>query len=143
MDKIWTELNVEMSIKVSQFGLVKLKNERYVIQFGGEIWFGFVDCLDDIFIYDTRKHLFIKSKIKCPSKGKFYGIITNDSKYDEILCFGFVNYCYKGNNFKNMQSLPFYLIKLINGYFCHEELHLFQRAGIGHWKINIDHILQP
>ena len=61
-------INIKISVNLSEFGLVKTLNERYLITFGG------VDGenSDGICVYDT------KSKIKCPVKGRFHATITNE-----------------------------------------------------------------
>jgi len=137
-DSKWKTLNIKLPMKyLSNFGLVSTKNERYIIILGG---CAIHSCVfsNDIFIYDIRNNKFIKSKIKCPKKGMYYAIIINNSKRDEITCFGFINYCYKSNNFINIQLLPQYLIKIICSYFCHEEIYLLKRGTGEHWKINVD-----
>eukprot|EP01084_Bolivina_argentea_P015580 29197_1 len=139
VDSKWKELNVKIPIKLFAFGLVATKNEQYIIIFGGATDASFSD---DIFIYNVRKNIFTKSKMKCPKKGSYHAITINNSKHDEIATFGFVNGCYKAANFVGVQILPHYLIKIIGCYFCHEEIHLLRRDSGEHWEINVDHILQ-
>eukprot|EP01084_Bolivina_argentea_P015581 29200_1 len=139
IDSKWEELNIKIPIKLFAFGLVATKNEQYIIIFGGATDASFSD---DIFIYNVRKNIFTKSKMKCPKKGSYHAITINNSKHDEIATFGFVNGCYKAANFVGVQILPHYLIKIIGCYFCHEEIHLLRRDSGEHWEINVDHILQ-
>eukprot|EP01084_Bolivina_argentea_P289215 496585_1 len=139
-DAKWTALNVKMPKTLIAFGTVKCKNERHIIQFSGRDTGADSDFTDDIFIFDTRAHSFTKSKIRCPRKEEYYGTMTSDIKRNETLCFAFVNDCYKGKRFGNMQLLPFYLIQFVNEYICYEELHLFSRLSQEHWKINVDDI---
>ncbi len=144
-DSKWTKAQIEMPQKLEHFGLVATKNEQYIIILGGRTNFGvssYYPYSNNIFIYDIRNNIFTKSKVKCPKKAKYHAIILNNSKRDELTCFGFVNKCYKKEQFEGVQLLPQYLIKFISCYFCHEEIYLLARATGHHWKINIDFILQ-
>ena len=126
----------------ARFGLVKTRNERFIIILGG--FDAQSNGCDDIYIYDTNNNLFSQSKISCPAKSGFYATISNDPEGDELITFGFINDCYKSNNFQNVQVLPFYLIQLISHWLCIQEIYLLQYGvkGGGHWKIDVDDILQ-
>eukprot|EP01084_Bolivina_argentea_P110363 197092_1 len=63
----WNELIIKMPIKLSHFGLQSTCDEKYIIILGGMVNGFYVT--DDIFIYDIRNNIFVKSKIKCPEKG--------------------------------------------------------------------------
>eukprot|EP01084_Bolivina_argentea_P128081 226453_1 len=141
VDRQWTNLNVKIPTDVGIRYSATCKSEEYILLLGGGDGYS-TEFVDDILIYDTKNRSFTKSKIRCPHKDAYFGAITNDGKHDEMLCFGFVNDCYKANNFGDVQLLPFALVQLVNSYFCHEELHLFEKQGKRHWKINIDVILQ-
>eukprot|EP01084_Bolivina_argentea_P236344 397419_1 len=54
IDSKWKELNIKMPIKLSYFGLVSTKNEKYIIILGGMTNISFSSQIDDIFIYDIR-----------------------------------------------------------------------------------------
>ena len=73
-------------------------------------------------------------------------IITRNNRKENMVTFGFVNKCYKGKEYENIQHLPFYLIKFIERWVCYETLHLMTGspddiAKVNHWIIGVDKII--
>ena len=68
---------------LSSFGAVSTRYHQYVIILGG-VSKGFVNYSDDIFIYNVHNQCFKKSDIKCPNKGQFHEVITNDVDRENI-----------------------------------------------------------
>ena len=56
-----------------------------------------------------------------------------------LLTFGYVRRCYNNKMFKNMQNLPFDLIKFVGKWICYETMHLIGKKG--HWTIDMDKII--
>ena len=73
-----------------------------------------------------------------------YIITRKSQKDDELLTFGFVHECYKKDNMKKMQELPFYLIQLIAKWIFYNYLHIVfgehETAKRQHFKILVDHV---
>ena len=145
LDKKWEKLkHITLPPNMRQFGVVSTRDERYIILFGG--------CdLDNIYIYDTRNNILRKSDIKCPMRGDIRATISDDLDEDKLVTSGFINRCYKGKDFMNVQLLPFYLIELISKWYQNQNVYLLKQcADAGtlsdfeslHFTINIDHILQ-
>ena len=95
---------------------------------------GYEARLDDIWIFDVENHIFIKSKIKCPQKGKFRAIATNNYYYSSLLTFGYIN------NLKNIPFIPKDIINLINSMYINQTIHIMQpyttKEQENHWKID-------
>eukprot|EP01084_Bolivina_argentea_P075425 136738_1 len=135
--EMWNELTVKMPTGLTLFGLVSCCNDRYILILGGNKR-GYGDS-QDIFIYDQQIQKIFKSKAKCPTKGLYHALIINNS---EKICYGFMNECYKEENFVISYKLPCYLVQIIICYFYHEEIYLLNKRGTGkYWKINVDYIL--
>ena len=74
-------------------------------------------------------------------------ILTRNKEFDDLLTFGYVHECYKMEKFKDMQVIPFYLIRFIGKWICCETIHLFTLHGDKdmtrkHWTIDVDKIMQ-
>ena len=112
------------------------------------IFMQFRDCYmhmrQKIFVYNLKNKIMHESKIKSAMFYDAKGIITRNNEGDEILTFGFINRCYKGNDFKEIQKLPFYLIKFVSKWVCFETAHFIEFKGNGkhtHWEIDVDKII--
>ena len=117
------------------FGCVSTKNDRYVILLGG------YGNDQSIYIYDVKHNVFKKSKIKCQQRGEFNALITNDMDRNNLLTFGYINNCYKLDNFSNVQLLPLYLIKIVAKYAFNQQIYLMSIHNGSRFKFNVDHIL--
>ncbi len=141
-------MNIAMPIASDGFGLTVTKNEQYIILIGGRrhqksiVWPNLPEwiLMDDIFIYDIKNNIFIKSTTRSPQKGCYHATMINDSN-DELLSHGFVRKCYQHTCFIDIRKLPHYLIQLIGSYFCSEKIYLLQIGTGSHCKINVDNIL--
>ena len=122
--------------------IIATKNENYLIFVSG-------GNFNSIFVYDVRKDVMIKSDIKKPTNDFSCVIITRNDDRDNLLTFGFVGECYKKREYKNIQKLPFYLIKMIDSWVCFETVHLLiDSHGVRceprtHWTIDVDKIITP
>ena len=97
---------------------------------------------------DRKANKLFKHTIETPNSwsGPWLGMTTKNDKNDDLLTFGYVNRCYKMPDFKGVQVLPFYLIKLIKEWVCFETLHLLQLNkdwSWTDWTIDVDIILRP
>ena len=95
---------------------------------------------DDIYVYNVKHIEFRKCSIKCPEKGVFDAFI-NDIDGDNVLTFGYINNCFKCNNFFNVRPLPYYLIKLIAKKVCIQYVHLINVKSGKHWKMDLNQIM--
>ncbi len=140
-DSKWQQLSIEIPMKLLHVAVAATRNERYIILFGGDTFADQVDgdiFTDNIFIYDTKKNTFTTSKVKCPLKSCFHALFMHDSIRDNVTSVGFVRDCFKRDEYIAMQPLPEYLIKIIVGYFCREQIYLIERFKGTQWKIDID-----
>ena len=97
-----------------------------------------------IFVYNLNNGTIHKSKLYVPETFTATSTITRNDERDEMLTFGFIRKCYKGNNFKAVQDLPFYLIKFISKWICFETVHFIGLKENGkhiHWEIDVDAII--
>ena len=87
-----------------------------------------------------------KSDIKTPTIARATAIITRDDERDSLLTFGFVNQCYKMEEFGDVQALPFYIIKLMEKWVCFEMIHVIQLLTndlpVVHWTMDVDKIIE-
>lgn len=73
----------------------------------------------------------------------YHAVITNNVHNDEILTFGYISYCYKTDNFTDLQPLSDDLMQFVAKWICYQDIHLIESGGNGeHWRINVDHILR-
>lgn len=124
-------------------GIVSTKDERYIIIFGGGYGIG-EGWTRDITIYDFKQKTFIKSTLKCPEEGHYYGIIMENENKTSLLTAGFINDCYKSfdDGHGKPQELPYYLVKFIEKWVINDTVYLFNRYHHNYWKIKVDKILE-
>ena len=96
------------------------------------------EWIDDIYIFDTHKQVFIKSKIKTPHKGYLGVTVHSNSEKDELTTFGYIH---QQPQFSNGQHLPCCLIQLISKYYVNETVFVLDGDNRQHWSINMDYIL--
>ena len=107
-----------------------------------------------IYVFDTKNNTCKKCHVEFPifvddinMFNGFQGIMIRNKIKDELLTFGFVNNCFKLNEFTNVQILPHYLIDLIVKYIIMEYIHIFSIYKVDinghheHWKISVDDLL--
>ena len=66
--------------------------------------------------------------------------IVDNVKKSEIIIDGYLRRCWKRIEFLNMSELPIELIGVITMYYQKECIHLIQRTGGEHWKVDMDDI---
>lgn len=138
----WTRLLIDLPMKMYDFAVSSVCNDRYLIICGGEcnIGRGSSSCPSNtIFVMDVECFVINKCKIKCPARGSMRSIAFDNEQKMGLITFGFIRNLWKNKAFKNMIYLPVYLIELVQIYAITEELHLFW--GNLHWTIQIDDIL--
>ena len=140
----WIELDIKMPRNMCSFGIVKTREERFIILFGGS---NLLNKLNEIYIYDTMMNAWSKSSVTTPIISTFRAAISNnDSAQDEKLCFGYIRNCYNEDEFIDLQALPYYLIKFISKWVSNEDIYLIQTSNTAAeaemWTMNIDSILQ-
>ena len=138
-DNTWNKLDCKLPRSMNSCGIVKTRNERFIILFGGNI--SNVKNSDDIYIYDVRNNEVVKSEIKAPMSGCFRASVTDYPERDNKLCFGFVRDAYNDEDFIDLQKLPLYLMDFISKWYQHQEIYLLEISAGGHWRINLDEIL--
>ena len=143
----WVKLKRKLPFGVHNFGCVMTRDERYVVIFGGtQLPEGCV--YDGILVMDLRTFKVRKSKIKCPMEGDVYACLMIDELRMDLILNGMIRKCF-GDNLKDdgkrMNDECFVtkdVIDVMKMYYCIENVHLFDRKGVGHWRMQIDHILQ-
>lgn len=146
-DEQWIDWNI---CDLMNYGhkIVKTRNEDFLILIDGyKNNYHRQSVSPFIFVVDVRRKKLNQCTIKIP----FYldscdsVTVSGDKIKDELLVFGYVNGLWKAREFSNLPSLPFYLNKLIAKWVCFECINLighWQVSRFGHWKIDIDQILQ-
>eukprot|EP01084_Bolivina_argentea_P129216 228243_1 len=125
--------------------IVCTKNQKYIIFCGGYHDLG--GWTDWIEVFDVRNDVMKQSVIKCAKKTFLRAVLTRNDEKDEILTFGFINYCFKLAELSHIQPMPYYLQKIIANYVCFEQIHIFDvplmsNSNKSHWSINVDKIIQ-
>ena len=94
-----------------------------------------------VHVYNVRKHQLSRSCIRVPYESCINpAMITRNDNNDNLLTFGFINDCYKNQEFKDVQVLPFYLIKFISNWVYFETIHLIHCPK--HWTIDVDDVIK-
>jgi len=86
--KKWSKWNLKIPQQLTRFTLLTTRYNQFVLVLGG--WNGCASSMDDIFFFDLTRKTVRRSKIKCPIKGEFRGIITDNVDRDGLLTFGFI-----------------------------------------------------
>ena len=129
----WMKLRHKLPFGVHNFGCVMTVDEQYVIMFGGSMLPYGCDY-DGILIMNLGDCSVRKSKIRCPKEGGLYACLTVDYMKMDLVIYGFLS-----GEFRDCLSND--IMEVVRLYYCLENVHLFDRNGIGHWKIGIDQIL--
>ena len=133
----WTDLNVKNCEYLYDSNMITTTTGDFIIFLGGTD----VEKVEDhrlIFIYDIKHEKLMKCGIEAPSDS-ICSALTRNKSNEELLTFGFVHDCYKVTNFRGIQMIPFYLIKVIGKWVCYETIHLV--GDEGHWTIDMDKII--
>ena len=122
--------------------IVKTKNEQYLILFGG--W-NVEKCeySKQIYVLDLKMKILRKSSIRLPLRFVFCSICEK-TEIANLLVFGYVNQLWQTEEYLYIQSLPFYLIKLIEKWICFQYIHLVGQLQLNcrHWIMNVDDIIK-
>ena len=138
----WTDWNIGNCEYLAASKICATTNEDYLIFITG-FDFKLKDYHQFIFVYNVRNHKLIKSDIEAPLNYDACPVITRNGERDNLLTVGFINYCYKMEEFKDVQAMPFYLIKLIGEWVYFETLHALIGEDLSrtHWIIDVDKII--
>lgn len=129
------KMDLKLPIKLSRFGYVLTKDNRFIILFGG-LTTGFQD-IDTIYIWNLETMQFRESETKCPIPDTFYAVIMGNTEKDEKLIQGFIR-----NEFEDISFIPNDVINLIVSWYSDEEIHLFDDREGRHWRIGLSQILR-
>ena len=146
----WNDWKIENNQYIAGSRILATSREDYLIFMNG------VDLTssnrhDLIFVYDVGKGKLIKSDIELPKdsgKRRISCGVTRNNDKENLVTFGFINKCFGGNEYQNIQRLPFYLIKFIETWVCYETMHViinrdsdFNPKERKHWIIDMDKII--
>ena len=150
-DNKWTDLNITNCQYLFHAHIIATTKEDYLIFMAG------IDVKKEvfhqwIFVYDMNNKKLLKSMVEVPTRDSM-ATITRNEENEDLLTFGFVRKCYKLSKFRNIQFMPFYLIKLIRKWICYETVHLItipsndksddkEICAANHWTIDVDQIIQ-
>ena len=127
----WTKWDIYVPFLLNNAKMVHTKNCQYLL---------LIPQTGNIWMIDMKTEVLTETRIKVPLVGSVFKVIVMKCKeMDQQLCYAFVNVLYRKEEYQNLQSLPNYLLKLINTFVSIETLHLLSNRG--HWKICIDAIL--
>ena len=140
----WEELEIKLPHKITEFGHVITKDERFIIIMGG--YGGIKEYYQDtIFILDLYTMQFSKSDIRLPFAQECEAIIMESKDENNLLVHGYIRK--ETEKFNNL-FIPFALISLLSIWHSIEYLHIMNSTGcfrdheIGeHWEINLNKIL--
>lgn len=141
----WVDMKVQCGYLFGSLNVAITENEDYIILLQGTNS-KTSQMEDTIHVYDLVNNKLSKSNIKAPGAGSMAtAVITRDMKQEEVITFGFVRWCYKGNDYKKTQELPFYLIKFIGKWLSCEIIHCIQVNGNGrhiHYTMDVNKIIE-
>ena len=116
---------------------------RYIMCCGGRRW-GESNGFDSewkgqIIVYDVVEEKFVESALKCPVGSRYHAAMMCSECRDKLLAFGFVRKF-------SPEMVPNHLAALMSKWICIEHVHLiadeYWSRKRGHWRINVDDILQ-
>ena len=95
-----------------------------------------------IWIYSVHDKKLTKSKLKCPgSYSHLQAFSIHNKEDDELAVFGFVRRQWKLSEIADYLFPPYYLLKLMHGFYWNECVHLIGQYDGKHWRIDIFDIL--
>ena len=129
-----TQLTARIPFELTDFGIVKCRNDRFVVIFGGY-------CLDigdtnSIYIYDIDNDKFIESKEVCPTYGKFKAVIYDSYRSSNLLTVGYIR------EILYVDNAPMDIINIINEMYTVEYVSLSRVGRSNHWSISLDLIFE-
>ena len=132
----WITEQVRFPSGIWNRSCVAVNNDNYVIMAGGTK--GKSTNTNAIFVLDLNEMVIMKSKVKCPKKGMFDGVVMNgDFRLLDMLVYGYL---------REEPGFVGALVEIVVGYIdlkdlCGMEyLHLVNEKGM-HWKILVAKIL--
>ena len=104
-------------------------DERYLFLMGG-IETSTQEFTNNILVLDFKTMRFTKSYVKLPMR-RIEVNVHRDSMTENVLTFGYINQIWKSPEFQDIQSLPSYLITLIQQWVpCLEYVHLIGKKTL-------------
>ena len=142
-DNKWHDLtSINFPELIGDFGVVCVKNDRYLIIFGGidrDIGDNGLRKRNDIFIMDIELRKFGKCMIKCPVRGSVKVATNNDKHQQELMVSGYTRYLCKNGELDDKRVPPIYLQRLIGSYIECEMIYVFWKY-LG-WTISVDTLI--
>ena len=139
-DNVWHDLSsIDFPELLGEFGAVSVKNDKYIILFGG------IDHKDgfrprnDIFVIDIESMKCGKCDIKCPVRGNVKCMMNNDKAKQEKTVSGYIRHLCKNGELDDKRVPPVYLKRLIGSYVECEIVYLFWKY-LG-WTISVDSLI--
>ena len=118
---------IERKVNIPMYApaIAATRDDRNIIVIGGE----------NIFIYNVDENVFVKSKVKSPTKTKCRAIIMDNVRDSDLLVFGYLKNAFDG-------LVPLDVMNMITNWIKYQDLHLIQNLDGQHWKIDVAKILQ-
>eukprot|EP01084_Bolivina_argentea_P250039 418784_1 len=138
------KLNVKMPEKLSDFGIISCRKEKYILIFGGRVDDYFVENSNRIYIFNVEKNTFVQSTITMPFVGEVSAmLISSNDVVSKLLTDGFIR-----RSCKHI-VIPKDIVNIIHSMICLPGcVHLIQTGLEGmnadkkHVSINVDFILK-
>ena len=130
----WSKSKCSLPEQSCLYSVVKTCDERYIIILGG-----LNRDLSDVYVWDTLTDKVYPSKVMTPTYWECNAVITSTN--EEMVTFGFIHELFQGTEYQHMPGMPFYLTKIVQGYYVNEKIHLIPKVGLKHWSINVDVII--
>ena len=129
-DKKWSEMEMKLAMKngIDSCGVLLVRNQRYVMLFGG---FSGKGCKGWIFVIDLLMMKSYESKLKCPM-AEYHAILMKDYKQG-VIARGYLRILQKQE--KNV--LPVELVGLLIEFYQSCYVHLLDRETGSHYKIDL------
>ena len=139
-DNKWYDLSsMDFTELLGDYGAICVKNDKYIILFGGIDHGDGLRSRNDIFIMDIELRKWGKCDIKCPVRGSVKCIVNNDKDKQEKTVSGYTKYLCKNGELDHERVPPIYLIRMIGKYVECEMVYLFWKY-LG-WTISVDALL--
>ena len=93
--------------------------------------------------YQKKYYFYLIGEPQFPKLHDFQIVLRGGGVENEMLVIGWIRCLFKEGEFKNIQFLPMYLMKLICSWYSQEEVH-WMGGGYKnneHFVINVRHIL--
>ncbi len=118
---------------MAYMALVATHGENFAILIGGDLDAERLRKNESIYVLDLNTMVWRVSSVKHSG--------NSNKQRSDIVVYGFVRNCWKGNEFQSVMYLPHELTQLLTSFCCIEIIHIIENDTV-HYTWSVDQILQ-